>query len=111
MPHPSAQPQTLPMITLGMCRICEAGPLGLRKCGVCRRVVVLCDECDAAWLGGDTSGPPTYATEDDMPCPGCRGSLLHDGSRWATTEEASAAGWDGDRVASVAAGEPTAGRE
>lgn len=78
------------MISLGTCRICKAGPLGLRKCGVCRRVVVLCDECDAAWSTADTHGKPTFATEDDMPCPACRASLLASGSSWATADEAAA---------------------
>ena len=81
------------MLSLGTCRLCEAGPLGLRRCGVCRRVVVLCDECDAAWPTADTTGPATYATETDMPCPRCRTSLLKGGSHWATRAEIAEVEW------------------
>lgn len=84
------------MLSLGTCRLCSAGPLGLRRCGVCRRVVVLCDECDSAWPTGETSGPATYATEDDMPCPCCGGSLLASGSHWATRDDLAAAAWLAD---------------
>ena len=35
------------MYYVGFCRICGTGPLGLRECGGCGEVVVLCDECDA----------------------------------------------------------------
>lgn len=73
------------MESIGVCPICEAGPLGRRRCGVCRRVVVLCDECDSAWRTEDTSAKPTYATEDDMPCPWCRATLLGGGSSWIDT--------------------------
>ncbi len=81
------------MLSLGTCRLCQAGPLGLRRCGVCRRVVVLCDECDAAWPTADTAGPAIYATEDDMPCPRCRSSLLTSGSHWATRNELAGVDW------------------
>ena len=70
------------METVGTCRLCGAGPLGLRRCGVCRRVVVMCDECDVAWKTADTSGRPVYATEHDLPCPWCRASLITSGSAW-----------------------------
>lgn len=96
------------MLTIGTCRICEAGPLGLRKCGVCRRVVVLCDECDAAWPTAETAGKPTYATQDDMPCPCCAASLLSGGSRWATNDEAIACGICSiERLTEAESGEPT----
>ncbi|QDT68264.1 hypothetical protein MalM25_11850 [Planctomycetes bacterium MalM25] len=87
------------MLSLGTCRLCQAGPLGLRRCGVCRRVVVLCDECDAAWPTSETSGRPTYATKDDMPCPCCRGSLLGKGSHWASRDELAAIDWPIDHDA------------
>lgn len=83
------------MLSTGTCRVCRAGPLGLRRCGVCRRVVVWCDECDSAWPTADTTAPPTIATGEDMPCPGCRASLLGGGSRWATSEEVHTAGYAG----------------
>lgn len=98
------------MLSIGTCRICGTGPLGLRRCGVCRRVVVLCDECDAAWPTGETAGKPTYASEDDMPCPVCHASLLAGGSRWATAEEVAACGsYSSDRLTESHGEEPTTG--
>lgn len=81
------------MFSIGQCSVCGAGPLGLRRCGVCRRVVVLCDECDAAWLGGKESGKPTFTNEQEMPCPGCRSDLWQGGSWWASREEIERASW------------------
>ena len=100
------------MLSLGTCRLCNAGALGLRRCGVCRRVVVLCDECDAAWPTGDTAGRPTYSVDGDMPCPACRASLLADGSHWATRSEAAGAPWidRSDDLTDVPANAPSASR-
>ncbi|MEQ8846467.1 hypothetical protein [Botrimarina sp.] len=75
------------MASIGTCRICGTGPLRWRRCGVCRREVVLCDECDSAWRTADTAGAPTYATDRDMPCPWCRASLWSNGAEWAAGEE------------------------
>lgn len=80
------------MLSIGTCPTCNAGPLGLRKCGVCRRVVVLCDECDAAWPDQRTSQPGTRGAET-MPCPHCRSNLWASGASWATRDEAAAAEW------------------
>ena len=76
------------MTTVGECRICGTGPLGLRRCGVCRRVVVLCDECDSAWPTTDTSGKPTYSRDEEMPCPWCAASLLGNGASWVVDLDA-----------------------
>lgn len=98
------------MLTIGTCRLCGTGPLGLRRCGTCRRVVVLCDECDAAWPTADTATKPTYATEEDMPCPCCGASLLRGGSHWATANEAADLTGLGDkRLDQGISTEPTAG--
>lgn len=75
------------MQSIGTCRICTTGPLGLRRCGVCRRVVVLCDECDSAWPTEDTGAKPTYSNDEAMPCPWCAASLLANGSEWVTSVE------------------------
>lgn len=81
------------MLSIGTCRVCKTGPLGLRRCGVCRRVVLLCDECDTAWPSTAQLKKPTFATESDMPCPCCGASLLRNGSHWATREEAAGVDW------------------
>lgn len=70
------------MASIGTCRICGTGPLRWVKCCVCRRESVLCDECDSAWKTEDTSAKPVYASEESMPCPWCRASLVGSGSAW-----------------------------
>lgn len=80
------------MLSIGVCPSCETGPLGLRRCGVCRRIVALCDECDAAWRDGGR-GRATFAEGEAMPCPWCRASLWTGGARWATRAEAEATAW------------------
>ena len=72
------------MLSIGNCRSCKAGPLGLRKCGQCNRVVLLCDECDAAYSSYGEESITSYATENAMPCPLCEASLWSDTSRWAS---------------------------
>jgi len=81
------------MYYVGFCRICGTGPLGLRRCGGCDSVVVLCDECDAAWPDADFSAKPTFATEDGMPCPHCESSLIDAPSRWATKKQIEDTAW------------------
>lgn len=66
------------------CHLCGEGHVGLWRCGVCRRVVAWCDECDATWPNAAAIGPPTYSTEGDHPCPACRASLAGNGARRAT---------------------------
>jgi len=72
------------MTYVGFCRICGTGPLGLRECGRCHAVVVLCDECDATWIDADFSGTPQFASDGELPCPHCQASLIKKPSRWAT---------------------------
>lgn len=84
------------MLSLGTCNVCQTGPRGLRKCGVCRRVVLLCEECDAAWPTSAPAARPTFEVEGQMPCPWCSSSLRDNGSTWATREEAATLAWVGD---------------
>ena len=80
------------MFSIGICPTCDAGVLGLRKCGVCRRVVVLCDECDAAWIDHRVEARGTRGDET-MPCPGCQADLWSGGATWATPAEIKATTW------------------
>ena len=82
-----------PMFYVGFCRLCGTGPLGLRRCGSCGKVVVLCDECDAIWMSSDLSAKPYLAQGEELPCPECRGSLLRSPSRWATLADIEASSW------------------
>jgi len=81
------------MYYVGFCRICGTGPLGLRECGRCESVVVLCDECDAVWTDADFSARPQFANEGELPCPHCEASLIKKPSRWATKGKINDVAW------------------
>ncbi len=81
------------MYYVGFCRVCGTGPLGLRRCGGCGAIAVLCDECDAVWRGANLNDPPLPHVEDALPCPDCGGSLTGAASSWATAEEVSHCQW------------------
>ena len=81
------------MLCVGTCRICGTGPLGLRECGSCGEVVVLCEECDAVWTDGDFSVKPQLAGENDLPCPYCEASLIRPPSRWAEESKIKKLAW------------------
>jgi len=86
-------PSKQKMYYLGFCRICSTGPLGLRRCGKCGNVVVLCDECDAIWTSADFAAKPCFAKAGELPCPECQASLIDSPSRWATQAEIEAIDW------------------
>jgi len=90
-------PKKKNMYYVGFCRICGTGPLGLRECGGCGAVVVLCDECDAVWLNCDSnagfSAKPHFANEDELPCPHCEASLVEAPSRWARKAKINNTSW------------------
>lgn len=81
------------MLFIGLCRLCETGPLGLRSCGQCGRVVVLCDECDAVWRDANTAASPDMADAESLPCPYCDASLNAPPSAWASLEQCEQEAW------------------
>ncbi|TWT76857.1 hypothetical protein Pla123a_22800 [Posidoniimonas polymericola] len=88
-----------PMCFIGECRVCSTGPLGLRKCGGCNQIVVLCDECDSVWPDANLTQPPQPLAGDDLPCPHCGASLLAADASWATRDEVDACGWVAEAIA------------
>jgi len=86
-------PSKQKMYYVGFCRICGTGPLGLRRCGGCGKVVVLCDECDAIWTSADLAAKPHLAQAGDLACPDCEASLVNASSRWAKKAEIEATDW------------------
>lgn len=78
---------------VGFCRICKTGPLGLRICGACEAISIMCDECDSVWSTPDLAAPPITARGEVLPCPTC-GASLHDASaHWARRAEIAARAW------------------
>ena len=93
---------------VGFCRICGTGPLGLRECGGCGEIVVMCDECDAVWTDADFAKQPTLADKTGaLPCPYCGNSLLDSPSRWAPKSKVDKVAWLLDALRD---GEATLGR-
>jgi len=79
---------------VGFCSICGTGPLGLRECGRCGEIVVLCDECDAVWTDADFAAKPRLADEHGkLPCPYCEASLLDAPSGWASKSQVDKLAW------------------
>lgn len=81
------------MYYVGFCPVCKAGPLTLRTCGSCGKVVILCDECDAVWTSADFTAKPLLGSKGKLPCPECGASLFESSSHWTTEEEIHAADW------------------
>lgn len=81
------------MYYIGICRICETGPLGLRQCGSCESIVVLCDECDAVWSDANLAASPQLSDEPELPCPHCKDSLVAPSSSWASREAIQSTAW------------------
>jgi hypothetical protein len=85
--------ETQPMYYIGFCPTCGTGPLGLRTCGSCGAVVVVCDECDSAWPDSDVSATPATRGAETLPCPHCEADLYSEPAHWSTLEEIEAAEW------------------
>lgn len=89
------------MYYVGFCRSCGTGPLGLRECGGCGEVVVLCDECDSVWTDTDFEAKPQYAYSNKLPCPYCEASLSEAPSRWAAKSKIEKIAWLQSALASA----------
>lgn len=81
------------MYYTGICPACEQGTLGLRICSSQQDLVILCDECDALWLSPDTSAPPLFPDQPELPCPACEGNLMDPPAHWASLGELFQRGW------------------
>ncbi len=90
------------MLHLGFCSVCGTGARALRSCGGCGAIVVQCDECDAVWASANVMSAPLFLKQPDLPCPHCTASLATSPSHWATAEEAGAAVWVSEALASGA---------
>lgn len=86
----ATQPERMHYV--GLCRVCETGPLGVRRCG-CDAMVLLCDECDAVWADAELDKPPQPVVDGALPCPACGVDLMARPSRWATREEIDRCDW------------------
>ena len=91
--RPDREREKQQMYYVGFCRVCGTGPLGLRACGNCGEVVILCDECDSVWTDADLNAEPLTAGEGDLLCQVCQSALLDSPSRWATREDLEAVDW------------------
>ena len=81
------------MLSVGECRVCGREPLGLRVCGSCSHVVLLCDECDAAYQTLEQAAKATFALDGVLPCPYCEASLWQAPARWASEEDFDREPW------------------
>ncbi|MGI9456179.1 MAG: hypothetical protein ACR2NU_06420 [Aeoliella sp.] len=86
-------PKSRQMFYVGFCRACGTGALGLRTCSGCASVVVVCDECDMAWVDEDFSDPPASSGGETLPCPHCEASLYDEPSHWSTRDEVDHCEW------------------
>lgn len=84
---------TRPTVHVGDCRSCGNGPLGVRVCGECGALVLVCDECDSAWADADIDQPAATTGTTTLPCPHCGSDLYEPPARWASSEELEACQW------------------
>jgi hypothetical protein len=86
------------MFYAGVCWLCEAGLIGVRACGRCAQLSLLCDECDSLWTDANISASPGVVGSDQLPCPYCGASLYDDPAgetpaHWATQQEIDGSPW------------------
>jgi len=75
---------------------CGDGYVGFWRCGDGKRIILMCDECDALWLEPDdkSTKPPIAATPPDYLLAGTTISISGEKSGWASREEIEKAGWE-----------------
>ncbi|WP_442481626.1 hypothetical protein [Aeoliella sp. SH292] len=83
---------------IGFCRQCGTGPLGLRTCGDCGNVLVVCDECDSAWVDGEVDQLPATTGVTTLPCPHCQSDVFEEPGHWSTPEELLYCQWLNDSI-------------
>ncbi len=83
---------------VGYCPSCGTGPLGVRCCGTCGQSHVLCAECDAMWLTRDTTQPPIFPQQPEVPCRRCGHSLRDPAAQWARWQELASLNWGGSAM-------------
>jgi hypothetical protein len=81
------------MLRLATCTVCGTGNVGIRVSASGKRVVGMCDECDAVWLDHDLRDGPHFPQQPELPCPDEGSSLRDPPARWATTSEAVPTEW------------------
>ncbi|QDU57308.1 hypothetical protein [Aeoliella mucimassa] len=89
---------TTPTHYVGFCRLCGTGPLGLRTCGDCGALTIVCDECDAVWPDAELAAPPATTGTTTLPCPHCGSDLYEPPAHWATDAELAAVRWLGEAI-------------
>jgi hypothetical protein len=83
------------MLRIGTCGVCGTGNIGIRVAASARRVVGMCDECDAVWMDPKLQDGPHFPKQPELTCHADGSSLRHAPAHWASRAEASAAGWAG----------------
>lgn len=90
-----------PPHAVSRCPVCEQGLCGVRLCAGSHfrpqespeHALVICDECEAIWLGPDVAGRPLYSDPEHARCPICDSSIWSGSSRWADAAEIKKLGW------------------
>ncbi|MCA9241918.1 MAG: hypothetical protein KDA37_17025 [Planctomycetales bacterium] len=81
------------LLYVGLCPVCETGPLGVRRCGACGNLSLLCDECDGVWPDAALDQPPLPVEDAQLSCPHCGADLASTEATWATREEVLRSDW------------------
>ena len=89
---------TRPEAHVGFCKSCGTGPLGVRACGECGALLVVCDECDSAWADARIDEPPVTTGTTTLPCPHCGSDLYEPPAHWASRDDLQACQWLVDAI-------------